>query len=474
MLLFSMVMAVGMFTACDSHKHDFSKEVAEEEFIATEASCDQRATYYKSCSCGEKGTETFEYGDYKHYFGRGTVCERCGFAKPTQGLEYQLNSDKQSYRVKSLGTADSKEIVIASTYNDLPVTVIGEGAFSGKTSLTKLTIPDSITTIEKNAFRYTAMEIKWGKNPGLETIKSYAFASYAGTSITIPSGVKTIETNGFYQCTSLTSMYVPASLTTLEENAFTVACIANFYVEDIAAWCNISGLSCLMWDYYIPKNIYHNNKLITDLVIPDGATQVSDLAFTGNASITSVTIPDSVETIGTMAFFGSAKLKTAIIGNGVETIKAAAFSDCYELSSVTLGNNVKVIEEQAFLYCAKLGKMVLGDSVTFLGDRAFVGCTKLAKITLSKNIENIFIYTFADCKSLESIVIPNKVKSIGMSAFSGCDALTSITFENTEGWWASEDETATSGDAIDVSDPSKNAINLRGTYKNHYLGCDKN
>ena len=80
-IIFALCLSVCALTACDSHKHDFSKEVAEEEFIATEASCDQRATYYKSCSCGKAGTETFEYGDYKHNFGRDIVCDDCGYTR---------------------------------------------------------------------------------------------------------------------------------------------------------------------------------------------------------------------------------------------------------------------------------------------------------------------------------------------------------------------------------------------------------
>ena len=46
-----------------SHTHKFTAEVAAEKYLATAATCTEKAKYYYSCSCGEKGSETFEYGE---------------------------------------------------------------------------------------------------------------------------------------------------------------------------------------------------------------------------------------------------------------------------------------------------------------------------------------------------------------------------------------------------------------------------
>ena len=48
--------------------HNFNKQVATEEYLKTPADCDTKATYYKSCECGAKGTATFTVGDYQHNF----------------------------------------------------------------------------------------------------------------------------------------------------------------------------------------------------------------------------------------------------------------------------------------------------------------------------------------------------------------------------------------------------------------------
>lgn len=67
-----------------------------------------------------------------------------------QGIEilsYSMNSDLQSYSCSGIGTVTQKDIVIASEYNGLPVTSIGERAFSGCGGLTSVAIPDSVTSI---------------------------------------------------------------------------------------------------------------------------------------------------------------------------------------------------------------------------------------------------------------------------------------------------------------------------------------
>ena len=44
------------------HTHSFDREVTEHEYLKSAATCTVPAVYYKSCNCGEKGTENFEYG----------------------------------------------------------------------------------------------------------------------------------------------------------------------------------------------------------------------------------------------------------------------------------------------------------------------------------------------------------------------------------------------------------------------------
>ena len=74
--------------------------------------------------------------------------------KYSEGLEFALNSDKQSYYVKGLGTCTDADIIIPNTYEGLPVTSIGDWAFDSCDSLTSVVIPDSVTSIGEYAFLY--------------------------------------------------------------------------------------------------------------------------------------------------------------------------------------------------------------------------------------------------------------------------------------------------------------------------------
>ncbi len=62
-LCLTLSLSLVGLSACEKHEHVYNKEIATSEFIASEATCQEKATYYLSCECGEKGTETFESGE---------------------------------------------------------------------------------------------------------------------------------------------------------------------------------------------------------------------------------------------------------------------------------------------------------------------------------------------------------------------------------------------------------------------------
>lgn len=86
------------------HTHVFDKEVATDAYKASDATCTAKATYYKSCACGEKGTETFEYGELaEHNWTPATciapkTCSVCGATEGdalghTEGTEWKSDAD---------------------------------------------------------------------------------------------------------------------------------------------------------------------------------------------------------------------------------------------------------------------------------------------------------------------------------------------------------------------------------------------
>ena len=141
----------------------------------------------------------------------------------TQGLYFELINNNTAYRVYR-GTVTTGEVVIPATYNGKPVTEIGQFAFY-YTSLTGITIPASITSIDNFAFRgcTNLTSVTFASGSQLETIAVAVFRECTSlTSITIPASVRSIDQEVFYQCTSLTGITLHEGLTSIEANAFSL------------------------------------------------------------------------------------------------------------------------------------------------------------------------------------------------------------------------------------------------------------
>ncbi|MBO4353797.1 MAG: leucine-rich repeat protein, partial [Clostridia bacterium] len=133
-----------------------------------------------------------------------------------------LNEDEQSYSVKKNNNVQLiGNFVIPATYNDLPVTSIGEQAFYRCESLTSITIPDSVTSIGEQAF-FSCRSLESITIPdSVTSIGKQAFSGcHSLTSITIPDSVTSIGQQTFSGCHSLTSMTIPDSVTFIDTWAF--------------------------------------------------------------------------------------------------------------------------------------------------------------------------------------------------------------------------------------------------------------
>ena len=181
---------------------------------------------------------------------------------------------------------------------------IGENAFKGCTRLSDVTIPDNISSIGSYAFYgCTSLEnaiIQYG----VTTINNYAFQNCTSlTSIVVPESVAYIREGAFYECSSLLSITLPNSLVSIDYDAFNGCTSLNaVHISDIAAWCQLSFGADYNNPLYYAHNLYLNDSLIRNLVIPQGVTSIGDRVFQNCLSITSVLIPDSVSSIGQRAF----------------------------------------------------------------------------------------------------------------------------------------------------------------------------
>lgn len=231
--------------------------------------------------------------------------------------------------------------------------------------------------------------------------------------------------------------------------------LTDIYITDPVAWMKISGIKNLFCppQYGSPTYKLHildkSGKEVNKLVLDDSVTEIIDYAFINCTSITSISIPknvttigtgaflgctalteinisDNVTTIGTDAFLGCTSLTNIHIPDKVESIGYSAFRDCTKLSEFTIPNSVTTIGGSAFFGCTGLSVLVIPDTVTTLGDCALYGCTGLTSVTLGKGITELTSEVFLGCNNLTSIIIPNSVTHIGWSAFKDCTRLTQI------------------------------------------------
>ena len=153
--------------------------------------------------------------------------------------------------------------------NSAPVSIL-----NGNSTITKVVIPKSVTTLGAGAFYNCNNLIDVNIPDSITSIGHYAFNGCTSlTSINIPNNVTSIGDYAFGDCTSLTSINIPNNVTSIGYYAFG-ACSS-----------------------------------LTSINIPNNVTSIGQSAFEGCTGLTSVNIPSSVTSIGSGAFNGCTNLK---------------------------------------------------------------------------------------------------------------------------------------------------------------------
>ena len=237
------------------------------------------------------------------------------------------------------------------------------GYVEANTTLTSVSIPNTIVEIGESAFAYCT---------ALSTVR---FAS--GSKLT------TIGENAFYQCSSITSLTIPDSVQSIGDKAFCY--LENLKYLTVSGEFDTTGWLSKDWNgnrcelekltltgQYVCKGIKNTHDWGDDwrsipgrnakkVILSEGITEISDGAFSNCGKIEQVVFPLSLKAIGEYAF-----------------------DDCRSIEQIDFPANLQAIGKRAFSNCSSLNDINLPSSIETLGEGCFYSCGNLQVLDMSK------------------------------------------------------------------------------------------
>lgn len=377
---------------------------------------------------------------------------------------------------------NSEAVTIPATIAGLPVTVIGQQAFSSNSTMKTVSIPASVTTISMEAFK-SCIGLTRITIPGSTTeIQMYAFKDCSNLAkVYFLGNAPVMGTRPFEGCKPPSTFRVyyvqgnstfPGTWNGFTTVAFTPLATAPTIGVDTTSPTNSNVTVTVTypntdealqeykinngtWSVYTAPLILSANATVyarcSDSAGISGSTvsrYIGNIAVNGivynilgnNAEVSvtgyigiggALTIPATlgglpVTDIGISAFQNKTLLTGVVIPDTVTNISQSAFYGCSGLTSVTIGKNVSVIGTAAFQNCGNLAQVTIPDKVWSLGERAFMGCSGLMKAVVGNSVESISLHAFRDCVNLTRVILPDNLKSIAAYAFYGCVKLKNI------------------------------------------------
>lgn len=317
-----------------------------------------------------------------------------------------------------------------------------------------------------------------------------------------------IGEKAFKNCTELTRVVIPDTVTSISGEAFS-GCEK---LSDIVLSKNITSMGSKVFDktaFYNDETnwdgdiLYIGNSLVAikstisgEITIKDGTTNIMGAVFSGNTKITKITIPGSISVINSEVFMNCTGLTEVVLSEGVKEIGVRAFSGCSNLAKITIPASIEKIGESAFGSCRKLTEpnfngtvdqwvnidfysfydspvywaktlYIKGEQLTeavisspVVKKSAFTNCQSLEKVTFTDSVVEIQERVFSDNYYLKEVTIGKNLKKIGYNAFQNCSRIEKVSTTQSVNEWSQ----------IDFYNASSNpAVMARSLYINGQL-----
>lgn len=307
--------------------------------------------------------------------------------------------------------------VIESAVFDYAAETVPESLLNGCYSLREVSLPNGLRTIESSAFA-DCMSLESIRLPAsLESISDWAFSRCSALqAVELPASLREIGPGAFEGCDSLWEISVPDGVQTIGASAF-ADCRGLRSVRLPAGLTEIA------------PSLLDGCFAVEAIDLPASVSVIGDYAFR-NTALRSVDLPQGVAAIGAEAF-ARTPLAQVCLPASVASVGAGAFRDCGGLERVELPQGLRTIGEGAFRGCAALAQVDLPASLTGLGAGAFRDCASLRSVAVPGGIGQIAEYTFASCSALERVALEAGITSVGSDAFAGCGALRELILPDT-------------------------------------------
>ena len=347
-----------------------------------------------------------------------------------------INNDTEISIVDYVG--DDTNVVIPNTIDGLPVTEIGNYAFSGCSSIETVEIPSGITRIGYEAFEMCDNLKTFTVGENIEEIGYYCFYGCSNLKMVYynATGDNVMAYDAFSGCGSLEKFVASDKVTYIPDyilsDAYSLSVVElSETIERIGygafSYCtNLQSIDLPEKLKVIESDAFYYCSSLSELKLPSSLVSIGSYAFY-RCSISDINLPDTLTGIGSYAFYNCTNLTSVDVTKSVTTIGSYAFSNCSNLSHISIANDEASVYANSFNGTAYYNdESNWENGLLYVDNHLITGKTDLSSGTIKHGTVSVANSAFYNNSKLSKITIPNTVKIINSSAFRGCTALTSV------------------------------------------------